>query len=135
MRTSRFFLSVLMIFALGCTGDTGPMGPQGEQGIQGVQGLPGPAGVGTRVVLTATVGSSGSASVALPFEAGTEANDPPALSCYHGMGTGTWNSVNDGWSLTTSAYCGLVFDEDEGRFYAAMLQSWPGWIAAFVVVY
>jgi len=121
----------------GATGPAGPQGPQGPAGPQGVQGLPGPAGAGgtTRITATATIGSTGGASVVLPLAAGTDINRPPSLACYMGSTTSpVWLSVAGAPpGSTTTAFCGLVFGN--GGWSAVLTQGVPGWIAAFVVVY
>ena len=133
-RLDHMLAAVLLLTSIACAGKEGPTGPQGPPGPPGVQGLPGPAGVGTRIVFTAPVSSSGSASVTLPAAAGTDINRPPALACYMGSSTSAvWLSVA-GSSSSTVAYCGLVFNS--GGTFSAVLNAAPaGWIAAFVVVY
>ncbi|MBA3836545.1 MAG: hypothetical protein C0499_02660 [Zymomonas sp.] len=123
----------------GPKGDQGPQGAQGSQGPQGpagAQGLPGPAGArgaGTRIVLTAMVGATGSAVVVLPAAAGTDINLPPAMSCYVGAVTSpVWLAVA-GSASASDTYCGLVFS---GGVFSAVMNAAPvGWIAAFVIVY
>ncbi len=160
MRSSSAWVIGFMVFALaGCEGaagptgppgvsgpqgppgPAGPAGPAGPQGPAGANGLPGPvgpagpAGVGTRVVITAAINSDGGAVASLPLAAGTSQNNPPSLACYIGQVGGTvWLSVSDGYTIGTTTFCGLVFDQ--GRFRAVMSRGpTPGWVAAFVVVY
>ncbi len=148
----RQFASACLLVMIACTGAEGPVGPQGPagpagpqgptgpigaQGPAGVQGLPGPAGPqganATRFLATVLIGANGGAAVALPFAAGTNINQPPALACYVGQVGGTvWLSVA-GSSSTTVPFCGLVFSS--GGWSAAMSGATPGWIAAFVVLY
>jgi hypothetical protein len=105
----------------------------GPQGATGPQGLPGPAGPGTRVVVTATIGSSGGVSVPLSASVGTNINLPPSMACYTGQPGGTvWLSVASTAS-STYPFCGLVFGS--GVFNATMSGATPGNIAAFVIVY
>lgn len=122
--------------AVGPQGPKGDQGPQGTQGPPGAQGLPGPAGArgaGTRIVLTAMVGATGSAVVVLPAAAGTDINLPPAMSCYIGSTTSTvWLAIA-GSASSSETYCGLVFS---GGVFNAVVNAAPvGWVAAFVVVY
>lgn len=114
---------LLLVLALG--GCEGPMGPEGPVG---------PGGPGTRLVFISPLTGAGGAVAVLPPEAGRTANDPPAMSCYVGMGDGIWLAVTDGFSAT-STYCALVFSGT--NFQAHMRQGPPGlgWQAAFVVVY
>jgi hypothetical protein len=44
-----------------------------------------------------------------------------------------WLSVAGTPTTTSGAYCGLVFSN--GAWVASMVNSVPGWIAAFVVIY
>ena len=136
-------VGLLLILLTACSegpmGPAGPAGPQGPAGAQGPQGLPGPAGpsgapgAGTRIVITATVNSSGGAAVIFPAAVGNDINRPPAMSCYVGSVTSNvWLAVA-GTAGTTGTYCGLVFSG--GVWGAAMSNAPPGWIAAFVVVY
>jgi hypothetical protein len=112
------------VLAFGCKGAEGPVGPTGAKGD------PGP---GTRLVLSAIINASGSASVPLPAAAGTALENPPALSCYtHSGTTSSWLAVSDGYSLV-SPYCGLNLSG--AAFTAVMVNGSPGWTALFVVVY
>ncbi len=131
------FVGVLAALALiSCSGAEGPMGPPGPAGPQGAQGLPGPAGAdgaANRLVMTTLVEGDGTAAVVLPLSVGTDINSPPSMACYHGStADGVWLSVGSG--LDGEPQCAVVFD-DGGGWTAAMLNSVPGWVAAFVVVY
>lgn len=138
----RFAPFVALIVALaackGADGATGPQGPAGPPGPPGPQGLPGPAGPAgagaNKVVYTAVVNSSGSATVQLPSAVSADINKPPVMACYVTSTTSTaWLAVSDGWGATSGPYCGAVFSN--GAYTAVMNQAPPGWIAAFVVMY
>lgn len=127
---------------MGPEGPSGPQGPQGPQGIQGIPGLPGPMGPpgpqgvpgpGTRVNLTATVLSDGSAAANIPAAAGTDPRRPPTMACYmtDNPNSGIWLAVAG--SDSGGTFCGLGLGTSS--WIALMIDAPPGWTAAFVVVY
>lgn len=131
---NRLLGVALLVGLAACAGPEGPMGPAGPAGPTGPTGPTGPAGA-TAHIFTAVIASDGTANVTLPAAAGADRTKPPSMSCYmtDNPSGGVWIAVNDGYS-DTSSYCAIVFTTSN-VWRAAMLQSLPGWTAAFVVVY
>lgn len=128
---NRIALVLIAVLVASCTGPTGPAGPAGPAGPQG---LPGPAGSVNFYRITTTLNSNGAVSVALPAVVGTDINRPPVMSCYTGSTTtNSWLSVSDGYTSTSTPYCGVTFSA--GVWNAVMAQGTAGWFAAFVVAY
>lgn len=127
MPRRRSTLMCLILFSTLCAGCEGAAGATGPTGPTGPAGTPGP---GTRVVLSATVASNGTATVTLPAAAGTMQN-PPALTCYIGpQGATSYLVVGTDLSGPT---CGLV--ASGGSLAARVIGAVPGWAALFAVVY
>ncbi len=116
--------------AMGCSGAEGPAGPVGPEGPAGP---PGPSGA-TRTTYFVTIDSSGYAEQALPFAFGTNPANPPLLACFIAevRTEGLWQPVGDGFTTEGRGVCALVFDE--GRWFAVIVNSPPGWTVAFMVI-
>lgn len=116
---------VLFLALSACQGDAGPMGPTGPAGPAG------PPGPGTRIILSALVAASGTATSALPSEAGSLLS-PPGLSCYISSPGSTVLLL-----ISTDTYseisCGLV--SSGGTLFAQMVGAPAGWTARFAVVF
>jgi len=83
MTSRAVFLSLALVFALGCEGPTGPEGPPGDDAMV------------DRLVFEGDLDATGSASVDLPPEAGTIKN-PPLVSCYVSYGSSSWAALGSG---------------------------------------
>jgi hypothetical protein len=85
-------------------------------------------------VFIVTADAGGDAVVVLPAAAGNDINLPPVMSCYTGSTTSAvWLSVAGGSTGVNDTFCGLVFAG--GGWTASMINTVPGWLAAFVVLY
>lgn len=126
MRTALTAL-ILTAALAGCTGDTGSVGPQGPAGPTGPTGEQGPQGERSAPhIVTATVGSDGTATAALP---GGTIETPPAITCY------VREPGDPGWVvLATSrdSVCALI--EVDGVLTAAVAGLPSGWDVLFVAV-
>jgi hypothetical protein len=128
-RTLRTILATTVALSLAaCAGKDGPAG------LTGPTGPVGPSGPGTRLVLTAPIGSNGGAVVTLPAAAGTLAN-PPALGCYYTQPGSTVLVAVASTASTTYPFCGLVQGTGTTILNAVMSGSASGYTAVFVVVY
>ena len=125
----------------GADGLSGPAGPAGPPGIMGPPGPAGPRGTGTRLLVQNTrLNGQGSVAVDLPSEAGDQADDPPALTCYISNGIdapiAVWLLVADGSSMISNGIsCALVFSVQRNAFSAVMSNAPPRRKALFIVVY
>ena len=123
----RFGVLILVALLAACEGAAGPTGPTGATGPAGPQG---PAGPGTRYTSTAIVGSSGSASIQLPAEAGTSI-DPPVVSCYISDTGNTWLVVAT--DVGSGLSCGLVWSNN--RLNLRVIGAPSGWLFRGVAVW
>ncbi len=133
---SGVFKAVLVVLTLitmsACGGADGPVGPAGPQGPMGPEGPPGPGSV--RATYFVTIDAEGYAEQGLPTaQFGTDPRNPPLLTCFVAeiRDEGIWQPVADGFSTDGRQVCVLVFDE--GRWFALVLNSVPGWTVAFSV--
>jgi hypothetical protein len=121
----RSLLIALSLAITACAGKDGPAG------LTGPQGIPGP---GTHLMLTAPIGASGGASVALPPAAGTLSN-PPALTCYVTSPGSTALLLVASTESSYYPYCGLVQSSSGSGLAAVMSGATQGSTALFVIVY
>lgn len=113
--------TILLAALIACEGPTGPAGPAGPIGEQGPQGER-----ATPHIVTATVGSDGTATAALP--SGT-LEAPPALTCLvRGPGDRGWIAV----ATSRDHVCAVV--EIDGRLSAAVAGLTAGWDVLFLAV-
>lgn len=119
MRATIFATMVLTAALIACEGPTGPAGPIGEQGPQGERAAP--------HIVTATVGSDGTATAALPRGS---LESPPALTCYvRGPGDRGWVVI----ATSRDHVCALVMRD--GVLSAGVAGLALGWEVLFVAVY
>lgn len=120
MRTA--IAAILTAALIACEGPTGPAGPAGPAGAPGAQG---PKGA-TPHIVTATVGSDGTATAALP---GGTLETPPAITCY------VREPGDPGWVVLATSrdtVCALI--EVDGVLSAAVAGLPSGWDVLFVVI-
>ena len=127
-RLTALLLSCTLVMA--CSGAEGPAGPPGPEGPAGPAG---PSGA-TRSTFFVTIDSTGYAEQGLPLAFGTNPANPPLLACFIAevRTEGLWQPVSDGFEATGRGVCALVFDE--GRWFAVIVNSPPGWTVAFMVI-
>ena len=102
MKAVYLIIAALLVTTTACAGPEGPTGPTGAQG---------PAGPGAQILLTATIPSNGGVSLTLPAAAGTDMNNPPAMSCYitADPGSTVWLTLTSTLTTANATTCGLVF--------------------------
>jgi hypothetical protein len=132
MKRSFVRLGVVACLVTALAACEGPMGPAGAPGS------------GTKLVLNATAGTSGSASVNLPPEAGS-LESPPSISCYFSGDSGTsWAILAVDSDTDTDVEAGLDFfgfrgcflDLGAGNSITVVAEGLaPGWLLRVVVLY
>lgn len=127
----------------GPAGSQGPQGPQGQQGPQGPagpqgpQGPAGPTGPGNRIDYSGQFDPDGTATRALPAEAGTISN-LPALGCYlyfvSSGGIGYWVKAGDPIDSPSSA-CALQQTPNDTTLTVLFTGGTGGQSYQMIVVY